>query len=159
MALGLDFGTTNSVVAVADGSGVATRSLPFTSFAGTTDTMRTALGFTKATAASGLADLRVEAGQAAIRLFIDNPGNCRFLQSIKTFAASAAFQATIVHARRQTFEDLMEVFLRRLMAYAGDAWPAQDARLVVGRPVRFAGARPDEALAMRRYQAALRRFG
>ena len=159
MALGLDFGTTNSVVAVADGSGVATRSLPFTSFAGTTDTMRTALGFTKATAASGLADLRVEAGQAAIRLFIDNPGNCRFLQSIKTFAASAAFQATIVHARRQTFEDLMEVFLRRLMEYAGDGWPAQDARLVVGRPVRFAGARPDEALAMRRYQAALRRFG
>jgi hypothetical chaperone protein len=91
-------------------------------------------------------------------MFIDNPGDCRFLQSIKTFAASAAFQATLVFARRQQFEDLMEIFLRRLKAYAGDEWPTEVSRLVVGRPVRFAGANPDEALALQRYQAALTRF-
>jgi hypothetical chaperone protein len=158
-ALGLDFGTTNSVIALADRPGGGTRSLSFTSSAGTTDTMRTALGFMKTPAASGLAELRVEAGQAAIRLFIDNPGDCRFLQSIKTFAASAAFQSTIVHARRHTFEDLMEAFMGRLQAYAGENWPGDISRLVVGRPVRFAGASPDEALAMQRYQAALARFG
>ena len=158
-ALGLDFGTTNSVMAVADPSSGTTRSLSFTSSAGTTDTMRTALAFTKERGSSGLAETRTEAGQAAIRLFIDNPGHCRFLQSIKTFAASAAFQSTIVHARRLSFEDLMEAFMRRLEAYAGDEWPRDISRLVVGRPVRFAGSNPDETLAMQRYQAALGRFG
>ncbi|RST85265.1 Hsp70 family protein [Aquibium carbonis] len=155
-ALGLDFGTTNSVLALADSAGT-THSLPFTSPAGTTDTMRTALAYMKQ--GRSTQDLVVEAGQAAIRLFIDHPGDCRFLQSIKTFAASAAFQATTVFARRQQFEDLMETFLRRLEAYAGDAWPNEISRLVVGRPVRFAGSNPDEALAIERYQAALSRFG
>ena len=157
-ALGLDFGTTNTVLATADGDG-STRSLAFTSGAGTTDTMRTALGFTRELGADNLAQLRVEAGQAAIRLFIDSPGGCRFLQSIKTFAASAAFQATTVHARRHSFEDLMAAFLRRLIDYAGEAWPADIERLVVGRPVRFAGANADDALAVERYGAALARFG
>ena len=155
-ALGLDFGTTNSVLALADSAGT-THSLPFTSSAGTTDTMRTALAYMKQ--GRSTQDLVVEAGQAAIRLFIDHPGDCRFLQSIKTFAASAAFQATTVFARRQQFEDLMETFLRLLEAYAGEAWPSEISRLVVGRPVRFAGSNPDEALAIERYQAALSRFG
>jgi hypothetical chaperone protein len=158
-ALGLDFGTTNSVIALADRGGGGTRSLSFNSTAGTTDTMRTALGFMKVPAATGLAELRVEAGQAAIRVFIDNPGECRFLQSIKTFAASAAFQSTVVHARRHAFEDLMAAFMGRLQAYAGKDWPADISRLVVGRPVRFAGSNPDEALAIQRYQAALARLG
>ncbi len=154
-ALGLDFGTTNTVLALTD-AGSGTRSLAFESSAGTSDTMRTALSFMKG-AVGG--PLKVEAGQAAIRLFIDNPGDCRFLQSIKTFAASAAFQATQVFARRHSFEDLMEVFLRRLQAYAGNDWPGEISRLVVGRPVSFAGGNPDERLAMARYQAALSRIG
>jgi hypothetical chaperone protein len=154
-ALGLDFGTTNTVLALAEASG-GTQSIAFDSSAGRTDTMRTALSFMKA-AVGG--PLKVEAGQAAIRLFIDNPGDCRFLQSIKTFAASAAFQATQVFARRHSFEDLMEVFLRRLQAYAGSDWPGEISRLMVGRPVRFAGTNPDERLAMERYRAALSRFG
>jgi len=154
-ALGIDFGTTNTVLALAEASG-GTQSIAFDSSAGRTDTMRTALSFMKA-AVGG--PLKVEAGQAAIRLFIDNPGDCRFLQSIKTFAASAAFQATQVFARRHSFEDLMEVFLRRLQAYAGSDWPGEISRLMFGRPVRFAGTNPDERLAMERYRAALSRFG
>ncbi|MBE0694823.1 MAG: Hsp70 family protein, partial [Aquamicrobium sp.] len=76
-ALGLDFGTTNTVLALA-GAGGGTHSMAFVGSAGTTDTMRTALSFMKG-AVGG--PLKVEAGQAAIRLFIDNPGDCRFLQS------------------------------------------------------------------------------
>jgi hypothetical chaperone protein len=157
-ALGLDFGTTNTVLAMATGQANATHSMSFTSSAGESDSMRTALSFMK-DRTLGAQALKVEAGQAAIRMFIDNPGDCRFLQSIKTFAASAAFQATLVYARRQQFEDLMEIFLRRLKAYAGDNWPEDVSQLVVGRPVRFAGGNPDEALALQRYQAALSRFG
>ncbi|MFA7416858.1 MAG: Hsp70 family protein, partial [Rhizobium sp.] len=156
-ALGLDFGTTNTVMALADG-GQATHSVAFTSSAGTTDSMRTALSFMK-DRQLGARALKVEAGQAAIRQFIDNPGECRFLQSIKTFAASPLFQGTLIHARRFQFEDLMEVFLRRLEAYAGEGWPSGAKRIVAGRPVHFAGANPDPALAMTRYNEALIRFG
>ncbi|WP_421580361.1 Hsp70 family protein [Shinella sp. M31] len=156
-ALGLDFGTTNTVLALASGGG-ETQSMHFTSSVGETDTMRTALSFMK-DPVLGAQALKVEAGQAAIRQFIDNPGDCRFLQSIKTFAASALFQGTLVFARRHTFDDLMEVFLRRLKAYAGTDWPGEVSRLVAGRPVQFAGASPDPNLALERYNEALTRLG
>ncbi|SDP73316.1 hypothetical chaperone protein [Phyllobacterium sp. YR620] len=155
-ALGFDFGTTNTVMALAEGR--TTRSLAFTSTAGTADSMRTALSFMKDPRA-GAAALKVEAGHAAIRQFIDHPGECRFLQSIKTFAASPLFQGTLIFAKRQTFEDLMEIFLRRLRTYAGDHWPADISRIVTGRPVHFAGANPDPQLAVERYNTALTRFG
>ncbi|MBY5364160.1 Hsp70 family protein [Rhizobium leguminosarum] len=155
-ALGFDFGTTNTVLAMADGG--ATRSMAFTSTQGTADSMRTALSFMK-DAQLGASALKVEAGHAAIRQFIDNPGECRFLQSIKTFAASALFQGTVIFAKRHNFEDLMEIFVRRLRNYAGDNWPADVGRIVTGRPVHFAGASPDPALATERYNAALSRFG
>ncbi|WP_064682016.1 Hsp70 family protein [Rhizobium bangladeshense] len=155
-ALGFDFGTTNTVLAMADGG--ATRSMAFTSTAGTADSMRTALSFMK-DAQLGASALKVEAGHAAIRQFIDNPGECRFLQSIKTFAASALFQGTLIFAKRHNFEDLMEIFVRRLRNYAGDNWPSDVSRIVTGRPVHFAGASPDPDLATERYNEALSRFG
>ena len=155
-ALGFDFGTTNTVLAVQAGD--ATRSLSFESQAEVTESLRTCLSFMKDKDLGGLA-LKVDAGAAAIRSFIDNPGECRFLQSIKTFAASPLFQSTIVHARRHTFEDLLEVFTRRMMAYAGSGWPTDVTRIVAGRPVRFAGANADAELAMERYRTALARFG
>ncbi|HXV28753.1 MAG TPA: Hsp70 family protein [Sinorhizobium sp.] len=153
-ALGLDFGTTNSVLALAQGA--STRSVVVESPAGKSDTTRTALSFLKD---AGPAPLKIEAGQAAIREFIDNPGECRFLQSIKTFAASALFQGTLVFAKRYDFEDLMHGFLVRLRDYAGGDWNDALRRIVVGRPVQFAGANPDEELAIERYNRALERFG
>ncbi|PCK85121.1 hsp70 family protein [Rhizobium sophoriradicis] len=155
-ALGFDFGTTNTVLAMADGG--TTGSMTFTSTAGTADSMRTALSFMK-DAQLGASALKVEAGHAAIRQFIDNPGECRFLQSIKTFAASALFQGTLIFAKRHNFEDLMEIFVRRLRNYAGDNWPSDVSRIVTGRPVHFAGASPDPVLATERYNEALSRFG
>jgi hypothetical chaperone protein len=144
------------VLALADGRD--TRSVAFTSTAGTADSMRTALSFMK-DPDLGASALKVEAGHAAIRQFIDNPGDCRFLQSIKTFAASALFQGTLIFAKRHSFEDLMEIFVRRLRAYAGEGWPSGIGRIVTGRPVHFAGANPDPALATQRYNEALSRFG
>jgi hypothetical chaperone protein len=156
-ALGLDFGTTNTVLARL-ARGMDTTSVRFQSPAGQSDAMRTALSFIK-DSQLGASALQVEAGQAAIRAFIDNPGECRFLQSIKTFAASPLFQGTLIHGRRFQFEDLMEVFLKRLEIYAGDYWPSPVSRVVTGRPVHFAGARPDPDLAMQRYNEALNRLG
>lgn len=154
-ALGFDFGTTNSVLAASQGD--TTQSLRFSSAAGTTDSMRTALSFMKH-AQLGAAAVKIEAGQAAIQQFIDNPGEARFLQSIKTFAASPLFQGTLIFARRNSFEDLMRSFLTRIADYAGDGWAQDYKRIVVGRPVRFAGTSPDETLALERYDRALSSF-
>ncbi|QRM54963.1 Hsp70 family protein [Sinorhizobium sp. BG8] len=152
-AYGLDFGTTNSVLATASGN--ATQSVVMHTPAGETDTLRTALAFMK----KGVHQIACEAGPAAIAQFIDNPGECRFLQSIKTFAASPLFQGTMIFAKRFAFEDIMHAFLSRLRDYAGDAVSEGAKRVVVGRPVRFAGSNPDEQLATERYNTALARFG
>jgi hypothetical chaperone protein len=47
-------------------------------------------------------------------------------------------------------------FLRQVRVHAGIDFPR---RVVIGRPVKFAGAAPDEALARTRYEAALRALG
>ena len=108
IAYGLDFGTTNSVLATAREG--ATQSIVLRTPAGETDTLRTALSFMK----DGPRELTCEAGPAAIAQFIDHPGECRFLQSIKTFAASPLFQGTLIFSKRYSFEDIMHAFLSRL---------------------------------------------
>src|SRR5262249_50198605 len=71
-------------------------------------------------------------------------------------AASSLFTDTSIHGRRYKFEDLLAAFLRMVSQHAGAEFPK---RVVVGRPVKFAGAAPDEALARTRYEAALRAVG
>ena len=155
-ALGLDFGTTNTVLAVKKGNG--TQSMAFESAGQTSDSMRTCLSFMKHKTLGAQA-LQVEAGSAAIQQFVDNPGEARFLQSIKTYAASPLFQGTLIFARRHSFEDLMEIFLKRLARYASEDFAANWSKVIVGRPVRFAGQNPDDSLALTRYNDALSRFG
>ena len=151
-AMGLDFGTTNTVLARAAGGHAAPLTLDLGRRSGAS--LRSALGFRSV----GHAPRRVEveAGERAIDWFLDDPGDTRFMQSIKTFAASPLFRGTAVHGRAYAFEDLLENFLRCLSRYAGRPLPR---RLVVGRPVRFAGAQADEALALSRYRAAFQRLG
>lgn len=155
-ALGLDFGTTNTVLAMADASGVA-RSILFDAGEGPRPTARTALTFSAESRVG--AGKGVEAGPWAIRKYLEAPEETRFLQSIKTYAASPHFPGTILFARRYSFEDLAELVVRCLSAHARDALAAMPRRLVVGRPVAYAGAAPDPKLAQERYQRAFGRFG
>ena len=94
----------------------------------------------------------VEAGPAAIREYLDYPDGSRFLQSFKSVAASASFDTAPVFNKRFRFEELGQTFLDRLAEHAGGALD-RPQRLVVGRPVRYAGARPDPAVARERYDS------
>ncbi|WP_298810970.1 Hsp70 family protein [uncultured Sphingomonas sp.] len=148
-AVGLDFGTTNSVVAVSDDARTPPRLLtldPATDGA----VFRSALCFWQDEDARG--GLMVEAGPAAIREYLDYPDGSRFLQSFKSVAASASFDTAPVFNKRFRFEELGQTFLDRLAEHAGGALD-RPQRLVVGRPVRYAGARPDPAVARERYDA------
>jgi hypothetical chaperone protein len=98
----------------------------------------------------------IEAGPWAIDQFVELAGDCRFIQSFKTFAASPLFTDTLIYSKRLKFEDLLAGFLRRVRAHAGTEFPK---RVVIGRPVKFAGGAPDETLARTRYETALRAIG
>ena len=156
-ALGLDFGTTNTVLSRVGPDGAA-RPLGLRTGAGAAETLRSVLCFWRSPE-DRFQTLHVESGPAAVREFIAHPDDSRFIQSLKTFAASAAFQGTTVYGQRFQFEDLLATFLSRTLHYAGLDPAAFAGRLVVGRPVTFAGSRPDEGLAMRRYETALRGLG
>lgn len=159
VTLGLDFGTTNTVAALSDptrpGSVVP---VTFPDGDVTHSVFRTALDFWT----QGSRDVRrtlVEAGPWAIAHFVESPEGSRFLQSFKTFAASASFRSTNIHGKSFRFEDLLATFLERLSAHADAQVSPLPKRLIVGRPVTFAGAAPDPLLAQTRYDTAFRTAG
>jgi len=152
--LGLDFGTTNSVAALA-GPGGQAEAITFSHEDATFAACRSVLCFWKDEDGPG-SRVMMEIGPWAIDQFLELGGDCRFIQSFKTFAASPLFISTTIQNKAWRFEDLLSAYLRRLSERAGTPWPKQ---VVMGRPVQFAGAQPDEKLAQERYETALKRLG
>jgi hypothetical chaperone protein len=135
--VGIDFGTTNSVVAMLDGDN-AVRSARF----GTDDVFRTVLCFWAEEQRSGNR-LHHAAGPAAISAYLDDPLDSRLIMSMKTYLAQRSFTETRIFGRRFTLPDLVAAFLRALAASSG-LDPAE-LRVMAGRPVRFAGEFADDA--------------
>ncbi|MCW0045208.1 Hsp70 family protein [Brevundimonas sp. BT-123] len=159
MTIGIDFGTTNTVVALTDADGLA-HLVTFDAVEGQTTTFRSALSFQTHPGVDGQPPERVvEAGPWAIAAYVEDPLETRFIQSFKTFAASAAFTETRIDNKRYAFEDLLAAFLLRLRHHAGDELANTPPAVIVGRPVTFAGGNPDETLALSRYQTAFQRLG
>jgi hypothetical chaperone protein len=157
--IGIDFGTTNTVVALTDGRGDAVV-IRFEAPGGDLATFRSTLSFQLHPGADGQTPERVvEAGPWAIEAYVEDPLDTRFIQSFKTFAASAAFTETVIDNRRYGFEDLLSAFLLRVRHHAGGALDDLPPRVIVGRPVTFAGAAPNADLALERYQTAFERLG
>lgn len=153
-ALGLDFGTTNSVVALADGQG-GTRLVEFGEAGDAV--FRSALCFWEEE--RGWNGIAHEAGPWAIDEYLQSPLDSRFIQSFKSVAASPLFERAMIFNKPFRFEDMGRLFLQRLVAHAGGALDERPRRIIVGRPVEYAGARPDPELARERYDAMLAAFG
>ncbi|WP_034990920.1 Hsp70 family protein [Beijerinckia mobilis] len=157
IAVGIDFGTTNSVVAFAMADGrvesmsweAAWSAVPNER----TATFRSAMMFWRENGKVAHA-----AGPEAIARALTETGEQRFIQSIKTHLASRLFTETRLYGQRFTVEQLVSAFLNDLFQDGGLADEEQkQVRLlpaVGGRPVVFAGERPDETLAMERLQRA-----
>lgn len=156
-SIGIDFGTTNSVVALGDANRGATL-VNYSASGNAGPIFRSALCFWEDSGVPG--GIAREAGPWAISEFLDFPQGSRFLQSFKSVAASRAFEHATIFEKRLRFEELGHVFLERLRAHAADQLKLLPQRVVVGRPVRYAGQRPDDVLARQRYDlmfAALER--
>ena len=178
-SLGIDFGTTNTVLSLADASGPARLvhfPAPGSLALGRPDGTPGSLVSGRADGASGdlfafrsclsffapsdrPSDRTIAAGPWAIEAYVEDPADTRFIQSFKSFAAAESFSETQILGRRYRFEDLLSTFLLKIRDYAGAALGAIPDRVIVGRPVVFAGAAPSERLALERYEIAFKRMG
>ncbi len=155
-AIGLDFGTTNTVAALADGAG-GSELIEFQSSQASGATFRSALCFWEDSSAPGGIDS--EAGPWAIEEFLETPSDCRFVQSFKSVVASPSFERALIFNRPFRFEEMGQLFLRKLVSHARGKLDRRPRRVIVGRPVEYAGAQPDSELARERYRAMFSEFG
>lgn len=158
-AVGIDFGTTNTVVAMAGADGSVTP-VRFSHADVVQEIFRSALCYEDVVGGSAPRRIEVSAGARAIEQFLTSPYDHRFIQSFKSFAASPLFTATQIFGRRFTYEDILSGFLGLLHREAGVALAGiESLPVIAGRPVRFVGAAPDPALAIQRMDAAYARAG
>jgi hypothetical chaperone protein len=148
--IGLDFGTTNSAIAVAapGDEAVLARFGDHTSF-------RSILYFPHRDRTTSIKP-ETKAGPEAISSYLDADTKGRLILSIKSYLASRLFTSTQINGRYYTLEDLIAIILRRLRTAVIEDFGVEANSVVLGRPVRFAGAEneTDEKLALERLRAA-----
>lgn len=144
--VGIDFGTTNSAIAISDG-----HEAPRLISLGDRAVCRTLLYFEPDDAGSGVA---VSAGARAMDRYVESGGDGRLIQSIKSHLASGHFTRTHIYGRAYQLEDIVAAFIGALRDRSDRPL---GHRAVVGRPVRYWGARDgdDDRRAIERMRGAL----
>src|SRR5271156_3787489 len=137
-ALGIDFGTTNSSIALAraDG-GVELVSFPTATVA--TESFRSVL-YLEQRKHAGRAQIKGFTGPAAIEHYLQAEHKGRLIQSLKSYLTSRTLTGTEVFGRRYTIEDLISRILTDLRLAAERQFGQPVRHATVGRPVRFVGA-------------------
>ncbi len=150
--IGVDFGTTNTVVSLLlpDGTAQTVRHRFGTA---ELDVVRTLLCFWNEGNGRHLV-LRNGVGPAAIEAYLDDPLESRLMMSLKSYLAQRSFTETRVFGRSFTLEELIALFLRPVVPAASEG-----AVLVAGRPVRFVGDGADDALGEQRLRRAYAGIG
>jgi hypothetical chaperone protein len=135
--IGVDFGTTNSVVTLLRPDGaVSTVRHAFGS--ADLDVIRSVLCFWN-DGDHRRHVLRHAAGSAAIEAYLDDPLESRLMMSLKSYLAQRSFTETRVFGRTFTLEALIGLFLGAILP------KPRDAVLIAGRPVKFAGDLADDS--------------
>jgi len=154
-AFGLDFGTTNSALALAQAEGA----VELARF-GSGSTFRSILYF-EADETSRSSKLRVVAGPDAIQSYLQARVPGRLIQSTKSYLTSRLFSQTQIFNQTFSLEELIGILLRYLRKSAEAQFGALGAKLVVGRPVHFSGTKSqaDDDFAVERLRRAFAHAG
>jgi hypothetical chaperone protein len=157
LSIGIDFGTSNTVIALVDDE---RRSAVMTiaSRAGTGSVLPSILCF-RPNELNPRDHPTSSAGADAIADYIARTGPARLVQSMKSFLGSKSFIDTRVFNHAFTLESLIGEFLQHLYRAADTRDRIAQSSLIVGRPIQFAGAAPDDALAQARLVAAFEQAG
>ncbi len=126
VTLGIDFGTSNSAMAVRQGASLSR----MVALEGDAPTLPTALFF-------NAEDQRTHFGRDAVAQYLAGTEG-RLMRSLKSLLGSALLQdKTAVHNQMVSYQDIIGLFLRMLAQKARDALGGMPARVVMGRPVHF----------------------
>ena len=136
-AIGIDFGTTNSALAVMNGDG-SPRLANFRFESGRTNVFRSILYFEMDEDTAG--GRRITAGPDAITRYVESCGSGRLMQSLKTFLASHHATKTRIFNKEYHFEQLIGYMIRLLRTQSEEQFGPLQGKVVAGRPVHFAHA-------------------
>jgi hypothetical chaperone protein len=151
-AIGWDFGTTNSAVAVRSDDG--TRLARFRLGAASHQVFRSLLYFPYLDTAQAVM-AAATAGPAAIEAYLaDDEG--RLIQSLKSFLASGTFERTQIFGRTLSCVDLLTLLLKKLRQDAEADLGPLGTTAVVGRPVTWVSSDRDEEAAEARAEDRMR---
>jgi hypothetical chaperone protein len=137
-AVGLDFGTTNSSIALAESSDQV-RLAKFPYLGSLTDSYRSLL-YLQRVKEGGVNRLQSWTGPEGIEHYLSADVKGRLVQSLKSFLSSRTLHGTEVFSRRYTLEDLIARILRDLREKAEHQFGLAIRSTVIGRPVHFSGA-------------------
>jgi hypothetical chaperone protein len=168
MRIGMDFGTTNSGIAVYDGRRVQVLELDPVA---ESSTMRSVIYITRdhelfvgqkaidlyneeninrkrrmvRKTVGRVEMLFAEVGTVAtdIHVFVDELEPGRLMRSLKS-ALATPYSGTMIYGRKYTLEDLIALYLRAARERASDLLGEEVTEVVLGRPVHFVGAESDE---------------
>jgi hypothetical chaperone protein len=149
--IGVDFGTTNSVVTALRPDGTV-ETVRHAFGAAEIDVVRSVLCFWNDGDRNRIV-LRHAVGPAGIEAYLDDPLESRLMMSLKSYLAQRSFTETRVFGRPFTLEGLIGLFLAAILP------PVRDSVLVAGRPVRFVGETADDAFGAARLRASYRAAG
>lgn len=140
---GIDFGTTNSAVAMLRPSGEV--QLARFAFRGEEiSACRSVLYFEQSRTAHGLRRVHGWSGPEAIERYLDAEEKGRLIQSLKSHLTSRTLTGTEVFGRRHRLEELVARIVGDLRKRAEEQFQQPVRRATVGRPVRFVGADSEE---------------
>ncbi len=153
--IGLDFGTTNSAIALASPDGEAVLAT-FPEDGQRTTTFRSVLYFDPEQL-EPTGKPRAVGGPGAITAYVQAETRGRLVQSMKSHLASPLFKHTAILGHSYTLEELIALIIRQLKAAAEAQFGAIGERVVVGRPAHFSGTTTEEedTFALDRLRAAI----
>jgi hypothetical chaperone protein len=157
--VGVDFGTTNSRIAMADRHrGVTTAK--FRLAGQQTETFRSVLYFERVREDEKRRILAL-AGPKAITQYLAAEEKGRLIQSLKSYLASRLLTSTNVLGRPYLLEDLISFLIRSMREEAEASLGPVKGTVVVGRPVRFMSSESngDDDYAVSRLRKALGEAG
>ena len=142
-AIGIDFGTTNSSVALA-GSDAGLQLTSFAFRGEPTESYRSVLYFEQLKSASGAKRTHGLTGPAAIERYLDAEEKGRLIQSLKSHLSSRSLTGTEIFGRRHKLEEVISRLLSDLRKAAERQFERKISYAMVGRPVRFVGSESEE---------------